>query len=123
MRNRIMAFSAIAILSVALGVGWVEYAATSSHPVPYPDQPPTLGGTTAIAAKNGVLKCKGKIVKIKKADLRPELAPHPDLAVDSPRIEEFGCAKDKAGKETGDVAAKAKRKDGTTTIVTIAATE
>lgn len=123
MRNRIKAFALIAILAAGLGVGYAEYATTSSHPVAYPTVAPTFGGTTLVATENGVLKCNGKAVKIKKADLRGELAAHPDVAVDSPRIEEFGCAKDKAGKETGDVAAKAKRKDGTTTIVTIAATE
>ena len=123
MRKRISAFSVVAILAAVLGVSYAEYANTSSHLVPYPTERSSLDGTTAIATRNGVLKCKGKVVKIRKSDLRGELAPHPDAAVDSPQIEEFGCSKDENGRETGDVAAKSKKKVGETVITTISASE
>jgi hypothetical protein len=115
MRQRILMFSLIAILSAVIGVGY----AGSGKPND-PKGAPDPFAPTAVATKHGVLKCKGKVAKIKLEDLPGrKLAAHPDVAEDAPELSDFACAKDKAGKETGDVAVKAKKKDGTTTLETI----
>lgn len=123
MRQRVMTLLVVAGLSAVLGVGYAVSSRKDEPKVPRPD----LGTPVLVAGKDGeALRCKGKLVKLDRKTVGgsvPGLTPQQAMERgNQPSLEEFACATDAHGRETGAVTAKSV-KDGVTTIRTLPVVE
>ena len=106
MKNRLMVLGLVGVLAAVVGVG---YAASVGHDEP--THPPDLTASEVYVAgqDGGLLKCNGKVAKLKRSalggrtpPLTPEQAAQRSVLLE-PRVKVARCEKGAKGKETGRV--------------------
>ena len=106
MKQRLMLLGLVGALAAVVGVG---YAASVGHDEPTHAPDVAAAEVYVIGPDGGVLKCNGKVAKVKRSALGGRTPPlTPEQAVQSsvllePRVKVARCEKGARGKETGRV--------------------
>lgn len=116
--NKIIVLLVAATIGVLSAVGIANSGGENPPSLPAPSE--ARGPVGVVGPDGQALKCNGKLVKVSQetlgAGVPPVLTPEEARSRgNGPSISRFACAKDKAGKETGDVTAQETRNGMTIT--------